>query len=165
MIDPLQQLSHYGQAYWIDTLTRSMIKSGELYMRVTSCWFHSIETFRGKATAVTTCATEIKEARFNHVVLLATGGLNRFPGVCRDTFGVAPEWPQFLVLDDIDPATLRTVEAGIDFARTLFIVASKSGITDAPLTLFRYICTSVSSHRWLAKRVSILSRSPILTYR
>jgi hypothetical protein len=36
MVDPLQQLSQYGQAYWIDNLTRRMIKSGELYMRVTA---------------------------------------------------------------------------------------------------------------------------------
>ena len=36
MVDPLQELSRHGQAYWIDNLTRRMLKSGELYMRVTA---------------------------------------------------------------------------------------------------------------------------------
>ena len=34
MNNPLCQLSRYGQAYWIDNLTRSMIRSGELNTRV-----------------------------------------------------------------------------------------------------------------------------------
>jgi len=34
MINPLHQLNRYGQAYWIDNLTRRMIKSGELKTRV-----------------------------------------------------------------------------------------------------------------------------------
>src|SRR5919109_5080256 len=35
MNNPLCQLSQYGQAYWIDNLTRGMIKSGALKTRVT----------------------------------------------------------------------------------------------------------------------------------
>jgi transaldolase len=35
MINPLRQLNQYGQAYWIDNLTRGMIKSCELKTRVT----------------------------------------------------------------------------------------------------------------------------------
>jgi transaldolase len=34
MMNPLRQLSQCGQAYWIDNLTRGMIKSGELKTRV-----------------------------------------------------------------------------------------------------------------------------------
>jgi len=68
------------------------------------------------------------------VVLLATGGLGLFAEVCRDTFGVAPGWPQLLVLDNVDPATIHEVEACVDPAKTLFIVA-----TAESLTLFRYV--------------------------
>jgi transaldolase/glucose-6-phosphate isomerase len=100
-------------------------------------WLHSIEAFRGKATAITEFASEIKEARFSHVVLLTTGGLGLFAEVCRDTFGVAPGWPQLLVLDD--PATIHEVEGCVDPAKTLFIVASKSETTAESLTLFRYV--------------------------
>src|SRR5919109_1746680 len=102
-------------------------------------WLHSIETFRGKATAITKFATELKQARFSHVVLLATGGLSLFPEVCRDTLGVAPGWPQLLVLDNTDPATIREVEAAVDSARTLFVIASKSGTTAETLTFFRNV--------------------------
>jgi hypothetical protein len=100
-------------------------------------WLHSLEAFRGKATAITQFATAIKEARFSHVVLLAMGGLSLFPRVCRDIFGVAPGWPQLLVLDNTDPAAIRQVETCVDSARTLFIIASKSGTSDETLTLFR----------------------------
>jgi transaldolase/glucose-6-phosphate isomerase len=110
-------------------------------------WLHSIEAFRGKATAITEFATDIKEARFSHVVLFAKGGLSLFPEVCRDTFGVAPGWPQLLVLDNADPATIREVEACIDPARTLFIIASKSGSTPETLTLFRYVHDSLKPQR------------------
>jgi len=102
-------------------------------------WLHSIEAFRGKAMAITEFAIEIKEARFSHVVLLATGGLGLFAEVCRDTFGVAPGWPQLLVLDNIDPATIHEVEACVDRTKTLFIVASKAETTAEFLTLFRYV--------------------------
>jgi transaldolase/glucose-6-phosphate isomerase len=111
-------------------------------------WLHSIEAFRGKATAITEFATDIKEARFSHVVLFAKGGLNLFPEVCRDTFGVAPGWPQLLVLDNADPATMREVEACIDPARTLFIIASKSGTTAETLTLFRYVYDRLKPQPW-----------------
>jgi transaldolase/glucose-6-phosphate isomerase len=102
-------------------------------------WLHSIEAFRGKAMAITEFATEIKEARFSHVVLFAMRGHSLFAEVCRDTFGVAPGWPQLLVLDNADPATIREVEACVDPARTLFIIASKSGTTAETPTLFRYV--------------------------
>jgi transaldolase / glucose-6-phosphate isomerase len=101
-------------------------------------WLYSVEAFRGRAAAIAQFATEITEAHFSHVVLLAMGELSLFPAVCRDTFGVPPGWPQLLVLDNADAATMREVEAYIDLARTLFIVASKSGTIAEISPFFRH---------------------------
>jgi transaldolase/glucose-6-phosphate isomerase len=73
------------------------------------------------------------------VVLFAMRGNSLFAEVCRDTFGVAPGWPQLLVLDNTDPAAIREVEACVDPAKTLFIIASKSETTAESLTRFRDI--------------------------
>jgi transaldolase/glucose-6-phosphate isomerase len=101
-------------------------------------WLRSIEVFGGKATAITELATEIKKARFSQMIPIAMDGLSLFPKACRDTFGVPPGWPQLLVLDNAHPATIREVEAGIDPAKTVFIISNESGTTTASLSFFRY---------------------------
>ncbi|MGO9274422.1 MAG: bifunctional transaldolase/phosoglucose isomerase [Terriglobia bacterium] len=75
---------------------------------------------------------EVKSAGFAHAVLLGMGGSSLCPEVMALTFGKAPGYPQFHVLDSTDPAQIRAVEARIDLANTLFIVSSKSGSTLEP---------------------------------
>jgi transaldolase/glucose-6-phosphate isomerase len=107
-------------------------------------WLDSVETFRDKVDEITAFATDVKEAAFRHVVLLGMGGSSLCPDVCRDTFGSAPGWPELVMLDNTDPAAVREVEARIDPARTLFIVASKSGTTTETLSFYRYFHHCVS---------------------
>ena len=49
-----------------------------------------------------------------------------------------PGYPQLHVLDSSDPEQIKALEDAIDFCRTLFIVASKSGTTTEPEAFFRY---------------------------
>jgi transaldolase/glucose-6-phosphate isomerase len=58
--------------------------------------------------------------------------------VLASTFGRAPGFPALLVLDSTDPDQVARVAGMIDPARTLFIVASKSGSTLEPDVLHRY---------------------------
>ena len=107
-------------------------------------WLDSIAIFRRRLGDITTFATDIKDARYTHIVLLGMGGSSLCPEVARDTFGSAPGWPQLLVLDNTDPAAIRGVESQIDLARTLFIVSSKSGTTTETLSFYRYFFERVS---------------------
>jgi len=59
------------------------------------------------------------------VVLLGMGGSSLAPEVLRRTFGAGG----FHVLDTTHPAAIRALEAGLDYERTLFVSASKSGST------------------------------------
>jgi transaldolase / glucose-6-phosphate isomerase len=81
---------------------------------------------------------EVKAGHFAHAVLLGMGGSSLGPEVLAQTFGAQPGFPTLLVLDSTDPAQIRRIEAQIDPATTLFIVASKSGATLEPDLLQRY---------------------------
>jgi transaldolase/glucose-6-phosphate isomerase len=63
------------------------------------------------------------------VVVLGMGGSSLFPEVLARTFGSRPDRLQIVVLDTTDPAAVARVTADWPAARTLFLVASKSGST------------------------------------
>ena len=82
-------------------------------------------------------AEEIRR-RFAHVVVLGMGGSSLAPDVLRATFGQRTGFPELHVLDSTDPAQIIALESKLDLARTLFIVASKSGSTTEPNAYFAY---------------------------
>ncbi len=75
---------------------------------------------------------------FTHALLLGMGGSSLCPEVLKITFGKQPGHPELHVLDSTDPAQIRSIEGQIDLARTLFIVASKSGSTLEPNIFKQY---------------------------
>ncbi len=83
-------------------------------------------------------SAEIAGAGFIHALLLGMGGSSLGPEVLAETFGTRPGHPKLLVLDSTDPHQIARLEGQIDPARTLFIVASKSGSTLEPDILHRY---------------------------
>ena len=82
-------------------------------------------------------------AEFAHVVVLGMGGSSLAPDILRETLGKTDGYPQLHVLDSTDPNQIHTLEAELDLARTLFIVASKSGTTTEPDAFYRYFCDRV----------------------
>jgi transaldolase/glucose-6-phosphate isomerase len=80
----------------------------------------------------TKLAEDIQKAGFTHAVLLGMGGSSLCVEVFEKTYGKIGSQPQMHVLDSTDPAQIRTVEHSIDIAKTVFIVASKSGSTLEP---------------------------------
>ncbi len=74
----------------------------------------------------------VREGDYRHAVLLGMGGSSLGPEVLQLTFGAQPGHPQWLIVDSTDPANIRAVEAQIDYARTVFLVSSKSGSTLEP---------------------------------
>ncbi len=72
------------------------------------------------------------------VVVLGMGGSSLCPDVIRDTFGPQPGAPRLRVLDSTDPAQIAALDAQLDVARTLFVLASKSGSTLEPNVFFEH---------------------------
>lgn len=79
------------------------------------------------------------------VVLLGMGGSSLAPDVFGRTFGGSAGYPALTVLDSTHPAAVEAVSASIHPANTLFIVASKSGTTIEPLSLFEYFWMRVAT--------------------
>jgi transaldolase/glucose-6-phosphate isomerase len=74
-------------------------------------------------------ADEIRTEGTADVVLLGMGGSSLAPEVMRSIIGRTERYPALHVVDSTDPAQILSVEHAIDFRRTIFLVASKSGTT------------------------------------
>ncbi|MGE0883501.1 MAG: bifunctional transaldolase/phosoglucose isomerase [Blastocatellales bacterium] len=106
-------------------------------------WVTVIEQLVAAADDLALFSAGIRNANFKHVMLLGMGGSSLCPEVFRRTFGKQTGYPELHVLDSTDPATVRAFEAKIDIAKTLFIVASKSGSTVEPLMFYKYFFNRV----------------------
>src|SRR5207245_2274210 len=89
-------------------------------------------------------AHRVKGQNFTDAVVLGMGGSSLGPEVLAETFSNRPGFPKLHVLDSTDPAQVRSLEASIDLAKTLFIVSSKSGGTTDPNVMKDYFFARVS---------------------
>ncbi len=83
---------------------------------------------------------DIEGEGFSDILLMGMGGSSLCPEVLAMTFGV----DNFHILDSTVPAQVIAVESKIDLAKTLFIVASKSGSTLEPNCFKQYFFDRVS---------------------
>ena len=93
-------------------------------------WLDIIE--RAEVDSLKAFAQDVKQGGFTHVLLLGMGGSSLGPEVFGKTFGQRHGWPELLVLDSTDPAQVAGFAGRVDLAKTLVIVASKSGSTLEP---------------------------------
>jgi glucose-6-phosphate isomerase len=114
-------------------------------------WLDSAKDFLAKVDEINGFAREIRAAQFSHVVLLGMGGSSLCPEVARETFGDQAGWPRLLVLDNTAPAAVSAIEAQIDLAHTLFLVASKSGSTTETNCFYRYFFGLMSEREGVGK--------------
>ncbi len=108
-------------------------------------WLTAPEVMIGRLDEIARCVRSVRQAGFTHVVLLGMGGSSLCADVCRRTLGVKPGYPELIILDTTDPATIARVERSLPLRTTLFIVASKSGTTIEVDALSRYFSGQVRS--------------------
>jgi len=101
-------------------------------------WLRVVEEQRNNLQPLLEIATDAAKAGFTHVLLLGMGGSSLCPEVHKITFGKQPGHPELHVLDSTDPAQIKALEGQVDLAKTLFIVASKSGSTLEPNIFKQY---------------------------
>lgn len=103
-------------------------------------------------------AQRVKGQNFTDAVVLGMGGSSLGPEVLAETFAKQPGFPKLHVLDSTDPAQVRTLQAQVNLANTVFIVSSKSGGTTEPNAMKDYFFARVSEtigadkagHRFIA---------------
>jgi len=101
-------------------------------------WLDIVEEQIAQQDQLQKLAKEVQARGFQHVLLLGMGGSSLCPEVLRMTFGRITHFPTLHVLDSTDPAQVKAFEHDIDFAKTLFIVSSKSGSTLEPNIFKQY---------------------------
>ena len=101
-------------------------------------WLAITEEQQDALPAFQSLVADIRQAGFNHILLLGMGGSSLCPEVLAMTFGRQHDFPECLVLDSTDPAQVKAFADRIDPAHTLFIVSSKSGSTLEPNIFKQY---------------------------
>ena len=108
-------------------------------------WLTVADHMRQRAGELRTFAQSACQQGIEDVVLLGMGGSSLGPEVLRCTFGSARGFPRLWVLDSTVPGFVRQVTDTINPARTLFIVASKSGGTIEVMSLFAHFWELVAN--------------------
>jgi glucose-6-phosphate isomerase/transaldolase/glucose-6-phosphate isomerase len=101
-------------------------------------WLTVHDLMREQLAPLRHCVATAKAMKVTDVVLLGMGGSSLGPEVLRTSFPPRKPSPRFWVLDSTVPGWVREVTKAITPARTLFLVASKSGGTIEVLSLFAH---------------------------
>jgi transaldolase/glucose-6-phosphate isomerase len=109
-------------------------------------WLHSIESMQEQVGRLESLAEDVRAAGYTDALLLGMGGSSLAPELFAEVFGptASQRYLDLKVLDSTDPAAVLAAQQRLDPARTLFVVASKSGTTVETLSFFRYF------YAWLA---------------
>lgn len=90
-------------------------------------------------------AQEIRGSGFQRAVLLGMGGSSLAPEVLSRMCPQRDGLLTVTVLDTTHPDAIARIRDSLDFAKTLFIVSTKSGGTVETLSLFKYFYRQVSA--------------------
>jgi transaldolase / glucose-6-phosphate isomerase len=101
-------------------------------------WLSIVEDRLAHVKELNDAGADAAKADFTHALLLGMGGSSLCPEVLKITYGQQPGHPELHVLDSTDPAQIKSVESQVDLAKTLCIVASKSGSTLEPNIFKQY---------------------------
>ena len=92
-------------------------------------WLDAPPAIAGHSAALQRFAAQARAEGLTEVVLLGMGGSSLCAEVLRDVPAARGEGCRLTVLDTTDERAIREVTESLDPARTLFLVASKSGST------------------------------------
>ncbi len=127
-----------------DFLDRLWIKDASLWrgdpaaIRDRLGWLTAPTVMRGHVEDLRAFADEVRRLQFSRVVVLGMGGSSLAAETLALTFGSRMGYPDLLVLDSTDPAEVKGVQDRVNMARTLFVVASKSGASEETLAAYAY---------------------------
>ena len=101
-------------------------------------WLTVGEDMRGRVAELQAFADEVRGEGFEHIVVLGMGGSSLGAEALGQIFGSAAGYPRLLVLDSTVPASVKAATDAIDCAKSLFVVASKSGTTIEPNMFYKH---------------------------
>lgn len=133
-----------------DTQAQATIKSRLGWLRVYDLMQERVDDLKR-------FAREVRDDGFTSFVLLGMGGSSLAPEVINRVFGQKEGYPRFYMLDSTEPGTIEAIERRIDPAKTLFIVATKSGGTTETISFYRYFREKVNVIRGAKARENFVA--------
>jgi len=106
-------------------------------------WTDLAEKATGRLPLLDSLASALVEEGVTDILLLGMGGSSLAPLVIQQVIGVTPPHPRLHVLDTTSPIQISDTLDALQPDRTFVIVASKSGTTIEPLSLYAIV------RRWL----------------
>lgn len=107
-------------------------------------WLDVGHTMAPELDRVVHLGEAVKEEGIEAVYLLGMGGSSLCAEVMRSVYGVADGYPELFVLDTTDESAITAAAERMEHARTLFLVASKSGGTVEVSTMERFFWKEMS---------------------
>ncbi len=104
-------------------------------------WLHSVEMMQANCVRLQALTQSVLTDGYTDVLLLGMGGSSLAPEVFAETFG--GNGLNLSVLDSTDPGRVLEFDAQLDPAKTLYIVATKSGGTEETISFFKYFYNRV----------------------
>jgi len=108
-------------------------------------WLHSPRAMTGRLNQINDLVHAVKKDGYTRALLLGMGGSSLAPAVFRKIFGVSDGYLDLAVLDSTDPGAVLTFSEQGDFAKTLFIVSTKSGGTVETFSFMKYFFNLLSA--------------------
>ncbi len=108
-------------------------------------WLHLPEMMYDALPQLVEVAEEVRAEGIRDVVVLGMGGSSLAPDVLGRIFLPPPGYPRLSVLDSTHPDAVAGLAGRLDLTRTLFLVSSKSGTTQEPLSFYRFFWEAVRS--------------------
>jgi transaldolase/glucose-6-phosphate isomerase len=107
-------------------------------------WLQIAEAMLENVPCLEGLVDDARTAGYTDALLLGMGGSSLAPDVFRRTFGVKEGYLDLAVLDSTDPGAVLAHAERLDPARTLFVVATKSGGTAETLSFFKFFYNRVA---------------------
>ena len=101
-------------------------------------WLNVHEQMEEEIDDLEAFALQVADAGYTDAALLGMGGSSLAPEVLARSFGTHAGRLRLHVLDSTDPGAILALEDGLDLAKTLFVVSTKSGGTIETRSLFEH---------------------------
>jgi transaldolase / glucose-6-phosphate isomerase len=130
----------------IDPTIWTESKAGKEEIQRRLGWLDLPEKSQAIIKDLTEFSVTCQKAGFTKALLMGMGGSSLAPETMSLILGDQLEGLDLMILDSTLPAQVRAAEEWLEYDKTLFIVASKSGGTSETLSLFHYFWDRSEKH-------------------
>lgn len=137
-VEELAQMDVIARLFRNDPTLWTVSSDGQKTVQTRLGWRDLPTTSQAIIPVLEGFAQECQAAGFTKALVLGMGGSSLAPETMSLILAGETSGLDLRIIDSTVPAQVLEVEAWVDYGRTLFILASKSGTTSEPLALFAY---------------------------